>query len=80
VNEYQDISIDTIDHRGCMGAFVMSRPDGSSFAIPFVYDGKTKQLSMHPDYLSEAAAFNTTFHAEVREAWLAHRDTLRSMH
>lgn len=67
-----DLAIDQIDDKGCMGAFVMSRQDGTTYPITFVFDGNAKQLLIHPDAntTNVVLEFRTVFFTDVEECWL----------
>ncbi len=68
--QYVDLQIDTCDHEGLMGAFIVCREDETHFAIPFVFNGERRELSYHPEAADDISAFKTAFFRDAEEAWL----------
>jgi hypothetical protein len=75
--EYADIVEEHVDPKGLVGRFIMSLDDGSTFEVPFYFDGATRYLALHGIEADELLAFRDHFLSEAKEAWLAHRDSVR---
>lgn len=77
--EYSDLVEDLATMDGLSGRFIMSVADGSTFEVPFYFDGKTRTLAVHGIAAHELVEFRTEWEREAREAWMAHRDSIRDM-
>ncbi len=75
--EYSDIVEENATMDGLVGRFIMSIDDGSTFEVPFYFDGHTRYLALHGIEAHELLEFRDEFLREVKEAWLAHRDAVR---
>jgi hypothetical protein len=62
---------------GLSGRFIMSIENGTTFEVPFYFDGKTRQLALHGIAGHELVPFRTFFYDEAKELWMATRDGIR---
>jgi hypothetical protein len=77
--EYSDIVEDLATMDGLSGRFIMSVDDGTTFEVPFYFDGASRTLAVHGIDGNELVEFRTEWEREARDAWMAHRDAIRDL-